>query len=183
MTRQIPPALLLNADYRPLSYYPLSLLCWQDAVKASFQGKVDVVETYDIALRSTSRSILAPAVVVLKHYWHGGERLAQFTRYNLYLRDHFECQYCGSREELTFDHVIPRSRGGPTDWTNIVAACAACNVRKDRKTPREAGLSLKQAPWRPTVNELMEIGRKFPPPQLFVEWRDYLYWTVALEQE
>ena len=183
MIRQIPPALLLNADYRPLSYYPLSVLCWQDAVKAIYQDKVDLVDTYDIALRSTSRSILAPAVVALKSYWRNADKPAQFTRFNLYLRDHFECQYCGAKEDLTFDHVIPRSRGGATDWTNIVAACAACNVRKDSKTAREAGLSLKRPPYRPTVSQLMEIGRRFPPPDLFEKWQDYLYWTVALEHD
>src|SRR3972149_5320590 len=62
-----------------------------------------------------------------------------FTRFNVFLRDKFVCQYCGSREDLTFDHIVPRSRGGHTTWTNVVAACSNCNLRKGQVTPGGGG--------------------------------------------
>jgi len=120
------PALVLNADYRPLSYYPLSLWPWQEAVKAAFLERVDIVAEYDCVVRSPSTDIRIPSVVVLKDYVRPRKEVA-FTRFNLFLRDGFECQYCGAKGELTFDHVIPRSKGGITSWENGVAACALCN--------------------------------------------------------
>lgn len=179
--RRFRPALVLNADFRPLSYYPLSLWSWQDAVRAVFQDRVTVVETYDDLIHAPSFSMPAPAVIALKEYQNRLPRKAAFTRFNLYLRDRFRCQYCGSRDDLTFDHVIPVSRGGATRFENIVACCAGCNLRKAARTPREAGLTLLRPPHAPDVRELIEIGREFPPPLIFEEWRDYCYWTVPLE--
>ena len=103
------PALVLNADYRPLSYYPLSLWPWQEAVKAAWLDRVDIVAEYDEVVRSPSTEIRIPSVVVLKDYVKPQKRVA-FTRFNLFLRDEFSCQYCGSRGDLTFDHVVPRAR-------------------------------------------------------------------------
>ena len=107
------PALVLNADYRPLSYYPLSLWPWQEAVKAAFLDRVDIVAEYDTCVRSPSTQIRIPSVVVLKDYVKPQKRVA-FTRFNLFLRDEFCCQYCGARGDLTFDHVVPRAAGGVT---------------------------------------------------------------------
>jgi 5-methylcytosine-specific restriction endonuclease McrA len=115
------PALVLNADFRPLSYYPLSLWPWQEVVKAVFQDRVDVVSTYDKVVRSPSIEFQLPSVVSLKQYVDQ-DRPPAFTRFNLFLRDSFSCQYCGAGSELTFDHIIPRSRGGRTTWENIVTA-------------------------------------------------------------
>jgi 5-methylcytosine-specific restriction endonuclease McrA len=104
-----------------------------------------------------------------------------FTRFNVFLRDRFSCQYCGSKDDLTFDHLIPRSRGGQTRWDNVVAACAPCNLEKGGAMPDEAGMLPKQSPYRPTVFELHRNGRLFPPNYLHQSWLDYLYWDTELE--
>lgn len=104
------PALVLNADYRPLSYYPLSLWSWQDTIKAVFLDRVNIVSCYDTAVRSPTFEMKLPSVVSLKSYVKPA-RFPAFTRFNLFLRDRFTCQYCAARQDLTFDHVIPRSRG------------------------------------------------------------------------
>ncbi len=174
------PALVLNADYRPLSYYPLSLWPWQETIKAVFLGRVDVVSTYDHVIRSPSFEMRLPSVVSLKSYV-AQDRPPAFTRFNLFLRDSFACQYCGSDEDLTFDHVTPRSRGGRTTWENIVTACAPCNLAKGGRTPREAAMQPRHHPRRPTMYELQDRGRRFPPNHLHKSWLDYLYWDIELE--
>jgi 5-methylcytosine-specific restriction endonuclease McrA len=174
------PALVLNADYRPLSYFPLSLWPWQEAVKAAFLDRVAIVAEYDEVARSPSLEIRLPSVVVLREYVKPA-RLAAFTRFNLFLRDEFPCQYCGAKGELTFDHVIPRSRGGRTTWENVVASCGPCNLRKGSRTLKGAGMRLKRAPHRPTAAELQNVGRKFPPNYLHDSWMDFLYWDAELE--
>src|ERR1700756_839128 len=133
------PALVLNADFRPLSYYPLSLWSWQDAIKAVFLERVNIVAHYDRAVRSPSLEMKLPSVVSLKTFVKPATQPA-FTRFNVFLRDKFCCQYCGSRDDLTFDHLLPRSRGGHTTWINVVAACSSCNLTKGSKRPQEAGL-------------------------------------------
>ena len=104
-----------------------------------------------------------------------------FTRFNLFLRDRFTCQYCGSTQHLTFDHVVPRRLGGRTAWENIAAACSPCNLKKGGRTPRQAKMRLMEEPIRPTSWQLQERGRAFPPNYLHETWRDWLYWDVELE--
>jgi 5-methylcytosine-specific restriction endonuclease McrA len=174
------PALVLNADYRPLSYYPLSIWPWQEAVKAVFLDRVIIIAEYDRVVRSPTTEIRIPSVVVLKEYVKPQKRVA-FTRFNLFLRDGFCCQYCGAKGDLTFDHVVPRSRGGITSWENVVAACAQCNLRKGSRSLRAAGLRLRQPPRRPSAEELRNGGRKFPPNHLHDSWIDFLYWDAELE--
>ena len=174
------PALVLNADFRPLSYYPLSLWPWQETIKAVFLDRVDVVSTYDQVVRSPSFEMQLPSVVALKSYVTQ-DRTPAFTRFNLFLRDSFTCQYCGWGEDLTFDHVIPRSRGGRTSWENIVTACAPCNLRKGGRTPKEAQMPPARPARRPAAYELQELGRRFPPHHLHQSWMDYLYWDIELE--
>ncbi|WP_136440634.1 HNH endonuclease [Pacificoceanicola onchidii] len=174
------PALVLNADYRPLSYYPLSLWPWQEAIKAVYLDRVDIVAEYDEVVHSQSMTLRIPSVVVLKDYVKPRKRVA-FTRFNLFLRDEFSCQYCGSRKELTFDHVIPRAAGGVTSWENVVAACAPCNLRKGSKSLRQVGFSLRKPPRQPGAQELLNLGRKFPPNHLHESWMDFLYWDAELE--
>ena len=122
-------ALVLNADFRPLSYFPLSLWPWQEAVKAVFLGRVNIVSEYDRTVRSPTFEFRLPSVIALKEDVPTARRPA-FTRFNVFLRDKFACQYCGEdapAEHLTFDHVIPRSRGGRTTrrWILSEAARAA----------------------------------------------------------
>ena len=174
------PALVLNADYRPLSYYPLSLWCWQDAVKAAFMDRVDIVAEYDHYVHSPTTRIKIPSVVVLKDYVKPQKRVA-FTRFNLFLRDGFCCQYCGARGDLTFDHVVPRASGGVTSWENVVAACSPCNLKKGSKSLKRAGMSLRRAPRQPEAEELRNAGRQFPPNHLHESWMDFLYWDSELD--
>ncbi len=174
------PALVLNADYRPLSYYPLSLWPWQEAVKAAWLDRVDIIAEYDEVVRSPSTVIRIPSVVVLRDYVKPQKRVA-FTRFNLFLRDEFCCQYCGHKGDLTFDHVIPRTRGGRTSWENVVAACSPCNLRKGSKSLRQSGLNLRKPPRQPGSEELRNMGRRFPPGHLHDSWLDYLYWDAELE--
>jgi 5-methylcytosine-specific restriction endonuclease McrA len=152
--------LVLNADFRPLSYYPLSLWSWQDTVKAVFLDRVNIVSEYDREVRSSSFSMRLPSVVSLKSYVRPA-RYPAFTRFNVFLRDRFSCQYCGHPGELTFDHVVPRSKGG--------------------MMPREARMHPYHEPHRPTVHELHRNGRLFPPNYLHQSWLDYLYWDTELE--
>ena len=105
------PALVLNADYRPLSYYPLSLWSWQDSIKSVFLDRVSIVNYYDRIVHSPSFSMKLPSVIALKSYIRPLSN-PNFTRFNVFLRDKFSCQYCGSKKELTFDHLLPRSKGG-----------------------------------------------------------------------
>jgi 5-methylcytosine-specific restriction endonuclease McrA len=177
------PALILNADYRPLSYYPLSIWPWQEAVKAIFRESVTVISSYDRVVRSPSWELKLPSVLALKEYIPVTRRPA-FTRFNVFLRDHWQCQYCGDQfrtSDLTFDHVIPRSRGGRTCWTNIVTACQPCNTCKGNKTPKEARMYPITDPRQPSIYELQEQGRRFPPNFLHQSWGDFLYWDTELE--
>ncbi len=178
--RDMKPALVLNADFRPLSYYPLSLWSWQETVKAVFLDRVNIVSEYDAAVRSPTFEMQLPSVVSLKTYVKPALYPA-FTRFNVFLRDRFSYQYCGTREDLTFDHVIPRSLGGQTRWDNVVAACSTCNLAKANKLPKDCGMHPMQAPYRPTVYELHRNGRRFPPNYLHESWLDYLYWDSELE--
>ncbi len=177
------PALVLNADFRPLSYYPLSLWSWQETVKAVCLDRVNIVSEYDHVVRSPSLVMRLPSVISLKEYISAARRPA-FTRFNVFLRDRFICQYCGGgfpSHDLTFDHVVPRSRGGRTTWENVVTACSGCNLLKGNRLPAESGMYPRHLPRQPTTHLLRENGRAFPPNFLHQSWRDFLYWDTELE--
>ena len=177
------PALVLNADFRPLSYFPLSLWPWQEAVKAVVSDRVNVVSEYEREVRSPSSSMRLPSVISLKEYIPSSRRPA-FTRFNVFLRDRFTCQYCGTAlpsHDLTFDHVIPRSKGGRTTWANVVAACGPCNLHKSNRLLRDARMHLRRPPMEPTNFQLQGNGRSFPPNFLHQSWRDFLYWDSELD--
>ena len=174
------PALVLNADYRPLSYYPLSLWSWQDSVKSVFLDRVITVSNYDRVVRSPSFSLKLPSVLALKSYVKPQSN-PNFTRFNVFLRDKFTCQYCGSKNELTFDHLLPRSKGGKTDWNNVVTACTCCNVKKGGRLLIQSGMTVNQKPFQPSTEDLHKNGKNFPPNFLHKSWMDYLYWDVELE--
>jgi 5-methylcytosine-specific restriction endonuclease McrA len=175
-------ALILNADYRPLSYFPLSVWSWQDAIKAMVRNSVTVLSEYNREVHSPSQTITLPSVLVLKDYVPE-RRTPAFTRLNVFLRDAWTCQYCGhpfKSPDLTFDHVIPRSRGGRTTWDNIVTACHDCNLKKGNALPHDVGMVPAQAPEQPTIHVLQRRAREFPVNVLHDSWRDYLYWDTEL---
>lgn len=164
--------LLLDQGYQPLKVIP-----WQRAVVLHLVGKVEMVTAHAWSVQTVSRPFPAPAVVRLLR--HVGRRppFVRFSRENVYLRDGYRCQYCGQGlpgGELTLDHVVPRCKGGPTSWTNVVAACTPCNRRKGRHTPEEAGMPLLTAPHKPrwlVPRVMMGLAEgQLPPP-----WRDWLH--------
>ena len=178
------PALVLNADFRPLSYFPLSLWPWHETVKAVFLDRVNIISEYEEEVRSPTFRMRLPSVISLKEYVPVTRKPA-FTRFNVFLRDGFRCQYSGRRlpaERLTFDHVMPRSRGGTTSWANVVTASAEMNLAKANKTPAEAGMKLLRTPRQPGLHELQRQARKFPPNYLHESWHDFLYWDTELEE-
>ncbi len=177
------PALVLNADFRPLSYFPLSLWPWQDVIKAVFLERVNIVSEYERLVHSPSLAMRLPSVISLKRYIPATRRPA-FTRFNVFLRDRFTCSYCGTAaatEELTFDHIVPKSRGGKTVWENVVAACEPCNLRKGGRLPGASGIYPRVMPRQPTTWQLQQNGRAYPPNYLHESWRDFLYWDTVLD--
>ena len=178
------PALVLNADFRPLSYFPLSIWCWQDSVKAVFLDRVNIVSEYEAQVSSPSFSINLPSVISLKEYVQHSHKPA-FTRFNVFLRDDFTCQYCYkkfSTKDLTFDHLIPKSKGGITTWENVVTSCSICNWTKGSKSLNEVGFKLLQRPKEPSQFALRTKSKGFPTNYLHESWRDYLYWDSELDR-
>lgn len=138
--------LVLNADFQALSVCSV-----ERAAVLVMLRKADLVEAHaGRALRSATTSLPWPSVVRLRGYVRVPYRQVLLTRRNLLRRDGHTCQYCGATERLTLDHVLPRSRGGPETWENLVAACTRCNNRKGSRTPEEAGMELRRPPFRPS---------------------------------
>lgn len=166
------------------TYEPIDVISWQDAIRLMTLGKVEVVEEYDKELHSTYLVIKMPAVVRLLDVFKRNKKKVKFSRVNIYARDKYRCQYCGKKgkmKDFTFDHVVPKARGGKTNWENIVTCCIPCNRDKGDKSLKEAGMRLirkpKQPEWIPAVT--IRISKKSVPDA----WRDYLYWNVALEED
>jgi 5-methylcytosine-specific restriction endonuclease McrA len=158
------------------SYEPVKVISWQRAITLLTLGKVEVIEEFDGEVRSPSVVFKLPAVVRLVRTFKRFRKPAKFSRVNIYARDNYRCQYCGAKrlmEELTYDHVIPRSKGGKTVWTNIVTACAPCNEKKGDRTPEDANMALKRRPsqprWVPAVSVHINSRRTVPDA-----WRCYL---------
>lgn len=176
--------LVLNGDYQPIRYFPLSVWPWQKAMKLLYEDVINPVAFHeDVVVRSAHQEHQVPSVVALRTYVPPPIHVP-FTKYNVFLRDLFRCQYCGERftaNQLTFDHVFPRSKGGKTSWANITSACHDCNERKDSRLPKECGMYPRVQPYEPSVFEMREKGRKFPPRHLHKSWEDYLYWDSELE--
>lgn len=164
-------------------YQPHRIVSWQRAVHMLFDGKVELVETYDDDIRSVSITIKMPAVVRLLARVRGKRRAVKFSRINVATRDEFRCQYCAVRlplSKLTYDHVVPRAQGGRTVWENIVMACYRCNERKANRTPAQADMTLRKAPVKPAY--LPVITMRFTPTDVPSAWASWLYWNGALEE-
>lgn len=180
-------ALVLNADYNPFSVIPLSIIGWREAIVGVITGKYDVVEEYeDVAIRSPSMSFPVPSVVVVKKY-QKPEQTLPFSKKNIFLRDDYTCQYCGgpfSGSELTFDHVIPRSKGGGTDWYNIVSACDDCNRKKGNKEDWISPLGKKGPLLKPYKPSYFDLAGKMKKRKLIIpedsNWEQYISWEGPL---
>jgi 5-methylcytosine-specific restriction endonuclease McrA len=138
--------LILNASYEPLHVCSL-----KRAVSLLMHELAERVEDSDQVLRSPNSLFPVPSVIRLKRYVRRPYRQrVAFNRKNVFRRDDSTCQYCGVRaSDLTLDHVLPRSRNGPTSWENVVACCRSCNARKRDRTPEEASMLLKRRPFTP----------------------------------
>lgn len=181
--------LVLNADFRPLSTWPLSVVPAQDAISTVWRDRAQVIETWpDAFYRSPSRSIAVPRVIALRTYANV-HSTPKFCRRSILLRDRFRCQYCGEQfpsEDLTYDHVIPRSRGGKTEWTNILTACVECNKRKQNAMPNYSGrkgdvLRPLKPPRAPTSTELMRAGLEFLDTESRESFAEWVYWNGELQ--
>jgi 5-methylcytosine-specific restriction endonuclease McrA len=124
-------------------------------------------------IRTTREAIEKPEVILLRTYNGIPRREVSFSRRNLYRRDGYSCQYCGKRkspQDLSIDHVVPRSRGGKTTWENCVLACVRCNAKKANKTLVESGFQLLRRPERPTWSPLLESLPRAQPPS----WQKFI---------
>ena len=154
-------------------YFPHTVIGWKHAVMLYCLGKVEVVESYTSEVGSPSTSIKTPAVVRLLEKISTTKRGVKFSRINVYLRDNFTCGHCGHKlpmSQLTYDHVLPRARGGLTRWDNIVTACYVCNAKKGARTPVDSGMQPNREPFQP-------LSLPLHPPLIDVrsapaEWRD-----------
>ena len=159
---------------------PLRVESWQRAICDLFLGKVEVIEySRDRTIQGVKQVWPLPSVVrVVRHFKRQRIRV-KFSRLNIYARDQFTCQYCAVQfpsEDLTFDHVLPRSRGGKTTWENIVTCCIPCNRQKANRVPAEAGVRLRSKPHRPSY--LPAITVQMDTRHIPAEWAPY--WTTTL---
>lgn len=192
------PCLALAADFTPEG-----LLNWRDALTSVLSNRAYVVENYDSEIASPTRRFQLPAIIARRHQSDTLHKPAAFTRANVFLayslhipdrdpdksgRTGWRCALCGQIEHdtqaLSFEHVIPQSRGGLSDWTNVCLAHSSCNNRKGDRTLAEAGLHLHIRMHRPTNRELaaLRVRRQFPnPPDMWRSYLDVMYWTSPIE--
>lgn len=164
MTNQ--KVLVLNADFRALS-----VCSTPKAFLLVYLKKAEIVNAVKgKRLRSIDRSFPVPSVIRLLRYVNMPYRGVMLSRQNIFKRDGHKCLYCGEKNNLTLDHVLPRSKGGKTSWTNLVTACQTCNSRKGDLTPEEADMLLPYQPFRPSfvmfLKEFSRIGEE--------SWQDFL---------
>ena len=159
------------------SYRPHRIVGWEEVICLLYLNKLAaVLEEYEAKVSSPSVTLNVPAVVVLRKEFVQNRRGVAFSRMNLYSRDGFHCCYCNNRfgaRDLTYDHVMPRSRGGPTNFTNCVAACRPCNRRKGNRTPQEAGMKMH---FKPYVPKKLPNARPFliDADRVPEQWKPYL---------
>ena len=174
------PALVLNADYAPLQIWPLSTWDFERTLRNVLKKRVAVVSEYDTVFRSPTLEYRPPSVVALKTFVKVPDRVP-FSRINILLRDGFSCQYCGAGlnlKEMTFDHVVPRAKGGGTSYDNIVSCCSDCNARKADRTDMRP----RRMPSRPDPREFWK-SRPAQVNSLHKTWIDCLYWSGLLEEQ
>ena len=116
-----------------------------------------VAKAENEVIRTITQSFPRPSVIRLQHYVRVPYKGISLSRHNVMRRDHFQCQYCGSTKHLTIDHLLPRSRGGQSNWLNLVTACTRCNSLKGNRTPGEAGMTLLQTPRKPTLTSFLSL--------------------------
>lgn len=145
MTALNASVLVLNQNYEPLNVCNA-----KRAIVLLQRGKAEVIEDSERLLRSVAHAFRVPSVIRMVYFIRRPRPAARLSRREVFARDGFTCQYCGTRtHDLTLDHVVPRHRGGPHTWDNLVSACKRCNHRKAGRTPAEARMQLQRKPRRP----------------------------------
>jgi 5-methylcytosine-specific restriction endonuclease McrA len=159
--------LVLNATFEPINVCTV-----KRAVVLLLKDKAEVIEHSEWQLRSANSSIQRPIVIRLVTYVRipRDTHRRKITRRAVFARDEWTCQYCGSRANLTVDHVIPKSKGGGSNWDNIVASCAPCNRRKGDLLPRQVGMRLLRQPRTPSPHVFIRVAS----PTIPVAWQQYL---------
>lgn len=167
--------------------FPVGIVSWQSAITRICKGSAQAIEEYDEVVRSPRTSMYIPSIIMMNAYYVPDlTNVVPFNRENIYRRDNGTCMYCGKKVSLstfTFEHIIPQSRGGKTEWMNIVVACLRCNARKGSRTPKEAHMKLIRPPYVPKLSKaaprslVNQLG--FTKPDM---WSDYIYWNVILEE-
>lgn len=157
--------LKLDSAWRPLAIIPA-----KEALIMGVMEKCNVIETWDKKISSEKHVFELPSVIVLKTYNNKTKRQPKCTRMNIFLRDNHVCQYCGiTGVKMTIDHVIPKSKGGGFEWSNLVTCCEKCNQKKGDRTPDKAGMKLLNKPVIP-ASKLTKI---FNPNSIKPEWKYY----------
>ncbi len=197
------PVLVLNRLWQAVNVCSV-----RRAMSLLFQGHAQVVlnggsndfRTYDFgewtdfsqeephaeSISTISFRIRVPRVILLMVYDRVPRKEVKFTRHNIYERDKNTCQYCGKafeRNDLNLDHVVPKNRGGPTNWENIVCSCIRCNTRKGHRTPREAGMHLIRAPKRPKWRPFVQVTFGMKAHDSWKHFVDVAYWNVELGED
>jgi 5-methylcytosine-specific restriction endonuclease McrA len=159
--------LVLNATYEPINVCTV-----RRAAVLLLKEKAEVIEGGASELRSELTSMVRPLVIRLLAFVKlpRDRHRRKITRRAVFARDDWTCQYCGARTGLTVDHVIPRSKGGSSDWSNIVACCAPCNRRKGDRLPKQANMHPARAPGPPSPNVFIQVAS----PRIPVAWQAWL---------
>jgi CRISPR/Cas system Type II protein with McrA/HNH and RuvC-like nuclease domain len=138
--------LVLNCDYTPLN-----LTTFKRGFVLVHKGKAEIVKSDDNPITAGYNTFIRPLIIRLLNYITHHTKKLKISRNRIYRRDSYQCVYCGSRKELTLDHVLPKSRGGGNDWDNLVTSCAKCNIKKANRTPEEAKMKMSHKPYTPTL--------------------------------
>lgn len=161
------PVLILNVNYEPLH------VCnTKRALALVFSGKAEIVLNGRGTIRSASAEFDLPSIIKLQYMVHRPRPRVSLSKREILRRDNHTCQYCGWRSHhLTIDHVVPRHMGGDHSWTNLVAACSACNRRKGGRTPEQAGMTLRREPFEPSASAQYRFGRHLDDHD---EWEPFI---------
>lgn len=160
--------LLLNANYEPLNVCHI-----RRAVTLVLLGKADIIEEQSEELFTSNGKIVSPSIVKMRYHVRRPVPQLRLSRHSIMARDNYTCQYCGSKKDLTIDHVVPRWTGGPQTWDNLVACCRKCNLKKGDKTPQQANMKLRVQPRRPKYVPYLSLP-KYLKAQEREEWQFYL---------
>lgn len=153
--------LVLNQTWEPLAVARIGR-----ALSLLDGGRAEAIEHYMEPIRTSSCMIPRPCVIRLVNFIKRPRPRVRYTRQNVFKRDDFQCQFCGTRpRELTIDHVMPTSRGGADWWDNAVSACVKCNRKKGARTPEEAHMPLKQKPVEPRMTGYLHLFNSDTQPE------------------